>query len=597
MNPNSTLDLKRLADARKASRQRLKPFRENRYDAIRQVVGSHYGNDGAPDDVPVGFLELATSVYVQQLVGSAPRAYTSTMVPELKYAAADLKLALDYAAERMHLEETFWRVTQDALFCCGITKMGLTQGELGSNNWWNTAWQPFLDWIDMDDWVHDMAAKTWESIAFCGNRYRLDLQTVRECSLFDKKVREKLQASLKATTTEAGDRKAETIGGGLGVDQDEYRDQVELWDIWLPREKLVVTVPADDDESKPLRVVEWNGPDGGPYDMLGFNVVPSNIMPLPPVAIWTDLHNLGNELYRKLSTQALRQKSMLPFRAGSEEDVENARDANDGDAFRCDGELPREVRLGGPDQVNLAFFLGLNELFNRFTGNLDTLGGLSPAADTLGQEQILGANASQRVIFMRRKFGAFVDRIFTKLAHYLYNDPLVNIPLEKRVQGTDVSVPFSWNPETRIGHADLFKVAIEPYSNVYRTPESQMAAVMQIWQQIIAPAAPLIPPGNLVQAITELLRMCASLRNLPELNDLIPLLVAAPQQPMVPGQPGGQGGQTDVNVGMPAVTTRNYVRQNIPGASRSQKENALAQALLGSMPQPAESAAMMRSTG
>ena len=48
------------------------------------------------------------------------------------------------------------------------------------------------------------------------------------------------------------------------------------------------------EKAKPLRVVDWTGPPRGPYAVLGFNHVPSNIMPLPPVAIWQDLHDLAN---------------------------------------------------------------------------------------------------------------------------------------------------------------------------------------------------------------------------------------------------------------------------------------------------------------
>ncbi len=588
MNPENERDLKRLRDAMTHSREKLRPFRENRLDAIRQYVGSHYGDNGAYEDVPVNFLELAVSIYTQQLVGAAPRAYVATNVEELRNGAAELKIALDYSIEKMRLEETLWRVVMDALFFQGIVKIGMAESSPGElQGWWGGVGEPFTLWVDPDDWVQDMNAKTWESMGYCGNRYRMPLDEAREFDGYHPARRKRLRRTVKQATTEQGDELADTITGGMDVERDEYEDEVELWELWLPRERLVVTVDAENEEAKPLRVVEWKGPPQGPFLPLGFDVVPSNALPLPPVAIWKDMHDLANALYLKLGRQALNQKTILPFRGGSEEDAQRIRDSRDGDILRVDGETPKEVSYGGPSQINLAFFLGLNELFNRHAGNLDTMGGLGSAADTLGQEEMLSANASQRLVFMRRKLTHFVDRILTGIAHYLYEDPFVELPLSRPIGNSGLSIPIPWTAQSREGKPGLFQIAIEPYSMVYRQPEGQVKQLMEAWNGVVMPAAQLLPPQNLVAATEKLLHMIADKANLPELSELIPHLMVPPEQ--LAQQQQQQGG-----AGKPATTTRNYVRKNVPGGSRSQKESALAQALMGSMPQPAEAAAMMR---
>jgi len=579
MNPHDPDDLKRLRDAMSFSRNKLRAFREDRLDAIKQYVGKYYGENGADEEVPVNYYELAVTIYMQQLVGGAPRASVSPLEQNLKPHATDLKIALDRTAERIGLESTLWRTAQDALFGAGIVKIGMN--EPGGEAWWSEIGEPFVIWVDLDDWVMDMTAKTWEAMAFCGNRYRVPLSTVRESEQFDKKVRENLKPTRKSSTTPEGDEKASTIGGGLDAEIDEYEDEVELWDIWLPREGLVITLSADDENSRPLRVVKWTGPRNGPYRMLGYSLVPSNIMPLPPVAIWKDLHDLGNELYLKLGRQALRQKSILPFRGGSDEDAEAIRESSDGDILRVDGEVPQEVSYGGPQQVNLAMFLGVNELVNRHFGNLDSLGGLSPTAETLGQEEMLSQNANQRIIFMRRRVDCFVDGILTDLAHYLYNDPLVSMPLTKRVPRTSVEVPFTWTPDSRRGNPSLYRISIEPYSLQYRNPQVQVGRVLSHIQNLILPVLPVLEAQGIGVNFDALLKMIAEKEDLPELADVLFF-----QEPS--GLPMAEG------AGQPAVTTRNYNRRSIPGAGRSQKENALAQALLGSMPQPAEAATITR---
>lgn len=54
----------------------------------------------------------------------------------------------------------------------------------------------------------------------------------------------------------------------------------------------------------PIRIVDWEGPESGPFCILGFSEVPDQTMPLAPAATWYDLHNMINVLYRKMRRQA-----------------------------------------------------------------------------------------------------------------------------------------------------------------------------------------------------------------------------------------------------------------------------------------------------
>jgi hypothetical protein len=263
--------------------------------------------------------------------------------------------------------------------------------------------------------------------------------------------------------------------------------------------------------------------------------------------------------------------------------------------MRVDGEMPQEVRFGGPDQVNLAFFLGLNELFNRHAGNLDTLGGLAPQADTLGQEEILGNNANQRVFYMRRKTASFVGAILKSLGHYLYSDPFVELGLEKQIPGTQLSIPTTFSAENRVGEAKDFDISIEPYSMVYRSPQSQLRNFLELFQTVVLPMAPLLQAQGVGIDGGAIVRIISEYSDTPELNEVLTAL--PPPDPMAMGGMPGQGqpgqGQPE-GPGKPPVTTRNYVRKNVSQGSRRGKENALAQALLGQMPQPDEAGALMR---
>jgi hypothetical protein len=571
------INLKKLKASIRYSRDKLQPYRERRFEAIQQYCGSNYGG-GLNESVPLPYIEMAASIYVQNLIGNAPRAYTSTVEPELKGIAENLKYALDETIEATGLEKSLWECALDALFGWGIMKVGITGSSPGeAGNIWNGAGEPFAVPVDQDDWVVDMTAKAWRNVAYCGNRYRIPLHEAQADPRFEKSLRKKLKPTYLQNTNETGDERVDTIGRGQDTNVEELQDQIELWDIFLPLEKKLITFEADNENPEALAEVKWKGPLTGPYPNLGFFKVPGQLVPLPPVAMWKDIHDLANQLYLKLGRQALRQKSILPIRGGNSEDADAIRESADGGIIRVDSEVPDEVSYGGPSNVNMAFFLTQGDHFNRHAGNPEMLGGLDSSAETLGQEQMRGKSASQRFVFMQRKLTIFVDEILTGYQHYLFTDPLVNMKFEKRRPGSKTSIVGRWNRENRGGSDASFRVKVQPYSLEYTDPQLQFKKIMEF----VTGVAMNVNPEMVATRIEELTRMAADMTNTPELLDLF--YNAVPQ-----ARPGEGGG------GKPNETTRNYTRTSIPGSSNSQKANALAQALMGSAPQDAEMATIGR---
>ena len=117
--------LKRLREAIDYSRRKLMPFRQQRYEAIRQYVGFHYSDDGTSDRIPVNLLELAVNIYTQQMAARAPKALVQTRFAELKPMAANFELALNHLIKEIRLGQTIRLAVIDALFSLGIIKSGL----------------------------------------------------------------------------------------------------------------------------------------------------------------------------------------------------------------------------------------------------------------------------------------------------------------------------------------------------------------------------------------------------------------------------------------------------------------------------------------
>ena len=585
--------LKRLRNAVEWSRRKLLPFRKKRVDAIREFVGQHYSDNGSNDRVPFNFLEIATSIYTSQLASNNPRVMVTTPHSELKTKAFDLGLAVNVLMQEIQIHKTLRKAVLEALYGMGIVKVGLEQGaEMEIGGFLHDVGQPFADIVGLDDWVHDMSARRYEEVSFSGNRYRLPFYQLSESGLYDESAIKDLKPSSRFhynLYNEGGDERAENVARGLDSDPDEYLDYIELWDLWLPHENAVVTISAEGD-GKPLRWVNWEGPEEGPYHILQFNDVPGNMMPLPPVAVWIDMHELANRVFRKLGRQAERQKTILGVRGTAQEDGERIVRANDGEAILLDNpEAAREYRFGGIDQVSLAFLIQLRQMFSYQAGNLDVLGGLGPQTSTVGQERLLAESASKRMSDMQGRMMSFTKGVVRSLAKYLWYDPFITIPLIKREPGIELGITVEWGPEEREGDF-VYDIDIAPYSMKDESPGDKLNVIMQ-FLNTMAPFMPMMEQQGLAFDFEGIARKFAQYTNMNDLDEIMTFLGEPLQQD---GQPMYSGGGEPRQA---PVTTRNTVRTNRPGATRGGQEQAMMSALMGQGQQPAQGAAIDREIG
>ncbi|OHB56125.1 MAG: hypothetical protein A2Y07_01240 [Planctomycetes bacterium GWF2_50_10] len=585
INPLNLKQLTKLREAVTYSRQKLQPFRDARINALRQYVGRHYSDNGATDKVPVNLLELAINIYMQQLAARPPKVLATTPFFQLKPSALNLELATNAHIAKIKLANHLRLAVIDAMFALGIIKTGLTRSTpIEIDGVMRDPGKAFAEVVHLDDWVHDVTARIYEECQFAGNRYRIGYELAME--LFSGSGRDELKPDEVTGLNETGDERAESISRGGDNNPATFKDTVELWDLWLPDEKLLVTMPVEG-SGKALQILEWSGPENGPYHLLSFSPVPGNVMPLPPVALWMDLHDLANRIFRKLGRQAERQKTLLGVRTSGQKDGDNVIRADDGEAITMDDpKNAQEYNYGGIRPESLAFLIQLKDMFAYFAGNLDSLGGLSPQADTLGQDQLLSANASKRVLVMQDRMIEFTTEIVTDIAGYIYDDPITPIPVIKAVKGADVQIQGSFEPEERVAPFNKYNFEIEPYSMQYQGPAARLQALTQIFTNFLVPFAPMLSEQGIAINFRGLLSIISRYGNMPELDELLVM-----QEPLSNSLPGP--------VGMPKspVTRRTYERINRPGATRQGKDSAMVNLLMGSKNQPAQNAQLVRSIG
>ena len=562
-------------------RQLEKP-RQSRYDAIKQYVGMHYGEGGAENRVPVNFLELATTIYTRQLAARAPKALITAKVPELRPYAVNMEIAVNQIPDEIDLSGTLRRAVLEAMFSFAVVKVGLSSS--GSVVLGHDYGEPFADLVSIDDYFCDMSAKSRREIQYEGNDYWLDIDAARE--MFDGDWKDaKIEPDEHTVSGDNGEARAESVSTDEGADLHD--DTVWLRDVWLPKEKEIWTYGV---KSKQLfRKLKWDGPDCGPYHLLGFSDVPGNLLPLPPIALWRDLHELGNSLFRKLGRQADSKKTVAAFQGGNDDDVESLRKAADGEGIRYGGQKPDNITVGGIDAPTLAFYLQVKDQFSYFAGNLDALGGLSPQSETIGQDRMLAEAASARMKFMADQTIDFAKSIFRSLAWYEWTDPIRKRKIQKGVKGTDISVQLEWSEETRKGEFLDYNFDIDVYSMQDDSPSTKLQKIGMALERFIFPMIPMLEQQGAYIDLQSLTHLLAKYSNLPELEDMVKFADRGvqPQQQM--------GGGSPTPSFKPSNTTRTYERVNRPGATRHGKDDVMSRFLMGSGVQDSEMAALGRS--
>jgi len=379
------------------------------------------------------------------------------------------------------------------------------------------------------------------------------------------------------------------------------KDMVELWDIYLPMDRMMLTFCADTSGGiigDPVRVVDWEGPEEGPYHQLSFQQISSNIMPVAPISNLRDLADLTNRIWRKLGRQADRQKTITLVSGGADEDGQRVMMADDGDVIRVDRpEATREARFGGIDQPSLAFGIQTRDLFSYLAGNLDAMGGLSTMAPTLGQEELLKQSSSQKIQDMQAAMLKFARSVCKAVAWYVWTDPVRDYRLVKPVTGTDVEVPVVFGPKDRDPESKFLEMDLDirPTSMQDASNTQRLQTITQTFTQYLTPLAPVMQQQGMMLDVQGFLKQVAELTNTPEIMELVKA-APSPQEMGAEGAEGAGGAGEESGAGMnPPRTTREYIRRSVPnGGTREARDNVLSQVLAGGQATPQQGAMLSR---
>lgn len=591
-------DVGRLCNAMRKARKSLQPYRRERREAVREYVGTHYSDDAATKRVPMNLLSLYISIVSRNLIAKNPRVMLSTFEHSRKPAVAAMQDWANDEIEEMRLAESLRRIVLDALFSVGIGKCALADpGDAASRAWNLEVGAPFVERIDLDDFVFDVHARDFSEVSFIGHRFRVPIEAVRDSARYNK-ARKDLSVSDDLAYDQDGEERVSMMGrgyvGGLG---EEYKDMVDLWEIYCPRDRLVMTLADDnisgasasdlDGDAAALLEQRWLGPDDGPYEILGYEWVPGNPMPKGPVQNLIDIHTNINQVMRKLLDQSQRQKEVGFVQGAADQDGSRILNADDGDFIRVDNPDRIKVQsMGGPNAQLFALMTSLTERFSWLAGNLEIMGGLSAQSKTATQDTMLNANSLRGIADMQDSTVTYAARMIKKLCWFWWHHPQKVMRSSYKAPGVirpiDRAVYPGMHPDARQmrreGRFEDLKIKVDPYSMQHATPQQRAKVLTDIVTQVYAPLAQIAQRQGVALDLNAFFEKIGEYADMPDLGEILTM-----QQPPADGADPAGGSTGSAGPG-PAQTTRTYVRENMPGRTPAGNNMNLVNQLMGVNP-------------
>ena len=580
MDPNSQLHRARLLKAIENSTRVLRPFREVRKKLVKDFVGSMYGSsdDAGRQDIIMNLMYQTAETYTMSLAANRPRVLVTAQHTDVTWFAHSFQLGINNLIKEIRLEDTLRKAVMDSFFSMGIIKVYTADAglvELEGEDAWVDPGKPFAENISLDDFCYDTTASEWRKSSFALNKYRISREKVLSDGAYNKKVAEELDvvSQYPGWNADSGEvpiremLKSETQEAGI-------EPMIDLMDVWLPKDKLVVTLPVGKN-TEPLRVVEWEGPENGPFHTLSLTCeVPDNIMPVSPAMNLKPLHDLINGLLRKQRRQAQRQKDIPFYQAGHQDDARRIEKASDGEWTRVDNpDSVNVMKMGGVDPQNQAFAHSMKDTYDRMAGNLQMMAGLGPQSDTLGQDKLIHGAVSKREANMQYRVVDFTSRICRDLGSLLWQDQVLEIPQDFATSG--IKVRADWTPEVREGDFIDYNFAIEPFSMMYKSPSERMQGISNFVTQIALPMEGMMQQYGGTIDIQELVEMYAELMDMPRLKQIVKFEEPKDDRP----------GPTPQQPAKASHTVRESVRRSVPtGGTAESRSNVMQQVLQGGQP-------------
>lgn len=567
------LEIKNLREAARQSFSDYKPFRDQYRRFIKYYVGREYNKEENSDPVPLPNFKLLVSVLGSYLSPSDPQALVTAGNGGDKAEALDVEANLNHDLRRLKVGETIRRCVDSGLFLMGAVKVGRTgQGFVDDDGVERNAPETYVKRISFDNLIVDSRAGEDSGYAYIGDRYSMSLRKAQEIPWFDESVRAKLKSTdYRESWLDGGNAsdRTDNISTDKSKASEDFEPMCEFVDFYIPSRRVMVTLSASDETLPALAQLPYEGPNEGPYITLSYGDVPDNFVPLSPMAALFELHSLDNALWVKLARQGRGQKTIWGVQGIGDEDAKRATAAPDRAVIPVQspsGIVP--LNFPGVDAPTLAFAMQVHEATRSDLFNLQSLAGLGPQSQTVGQDRQIAQQANKIVEDMAKDTQRFSDKIIRAVAWNIFHDPVRLYETKRKVKNTRLETIAVFNPEMAMSDFFGYNYSIDPYSERHSTPSDRWNNIMSMLQTF-APFMQQMAAQGISMKFDELIRLYARYSGMSELEDIVVFM-----NPQLPGEGSGEGPTKS------PVSHRVYERLNRPGATQQGANKVMMSQLL-----------------
>ena len=556
------IDLDRLRESCRKSRESLHYMRRMRKTFIESYVGPYYSEDTAHLAEPIGLVKLYVQVMSRALIPKEPRVEYDTHDLSQLAAVDQMQAWVNEEIKRSYLADKLRRWVFDGLFADGFVKVALASPADAAMNGWNyRSGVPVLRNIDLDDIAFDMHARCFEETEWVAHRVRIPVWVANE--LWAKGRRVKFEEEEEGDYNLEGDERLNTLARGTGH-RAEFEPRVTVWEVFFRNYNLVVTLfddgglPAgadskfqDGTKMGPLAVQKWIGPPCGPIHKIGFGTVPDNVLDTSPVAQIYRLNVALNRAYMKLIDDAENYKEVIPYRGSNVDDHGRLKQAVHGEFVQYEGnDRPVPLAMRVPQQGLTMFCDHMRQTWDFIAGNIALLGGRAPSSRTLGQDKMLNENASAGVADMQGTVISKVNQIFEAFNWYYWYHP-EKVMESKKVVNNDYTMsrrlyPYRPNDEETqelmaagetVRKGQIPQIKLDVYSLAHMSPQMRSELISGVVREM-APFMQMLQAAGIQFDLAEYLEMKSRLLDEPSLKRIFRY-----NEPPIPQetQPGERG--------------------------------------------------------
>jgi len=458
-----------------------------------KAYASGYYDTGYTRRHTLNLIDRGVSSITPFLVEGDPKVLVKTEIPKFRGWAYTIQLALNFLINKVGLaENVLIPAAINSMFGFAIVRSAFEYDrQISIEDELIPYGYPRVELIDDTEYIGDCSAKRVSDFTFEGDIYRLPTMYAKD--FFSKKDRWGRNISDDITSDgKLIEKYSPQEISHIDYDRDRLalRNYTTFIDLYLKDENTIVTIMPQGKKAKILREVEWEGPEGGPYDKLWYKGFPNEPTPLPPAWSWNDLDETINILMDKMREQAEAQKDVVAYSSEAKEDVERLTKAVNQGTCRVDNvDAFKKLEFGGVNPLNYQWVTFAEQQFTKSaTPSSDVLGGRGSQSPTLGQEQLVMANATRIINNMYNRFHSFTVSIIRKLAWQYITDPTTIVPVVKQIAGVG-EFPAVFSDTYKVGDFYDFVFDIVPYSTQRTSPEMQYQRLMQFVSQWVLPTA------------------------------------------------------------------------------------------------------------